>query len=141
LAGNTNENTQLSLTGWELISPLRQGSEGVRIGGNAIVHFEKMPRFIAAHYADPITLGNVANAASVSENYANTLFKKIIGTTVKAHITSVRVCRARMLLAETDAKIISIALDSGFRFLSSSYAAFRQLAGNSPAQFRDQIGQ
>ncbi len=131
--------TRLALTGWELIAPPRADTEATRIGGNAIVHFEKILRFIATHYTEAITLGDVAEAASVSENYANTLSKKIIGTTVKAHITSVRVYRARMLLAETDLKIISIALDCGFRSLSSFYDAFHRLIGTSPAEFRSQV--
>ncbi|MEJ6403472.1 helix-turn-helix domain-containing protein [Yoonia sp. 2307UL14-13] len=133
--------TRLALTGWELIAPPRPDTEAVRIGGNAIVHFEKILRFIATHYTEAITLGDVAKAAGVSENYANTLSKKIIGTTVKAHITNVRVFRARMLLAETDDKIISIALDSGFRSLSSFYDAFHRLVGTSPADFRLQVQQ
>jgi len=133
--------TRLALTGWELIAPPRPDTEATRIGGNAIVHFEKILRFIATHYTEAITLGDVAKAACVSENYANTLSKKIIGTTVKAHITNVRVFRARMLLAETDDKIIRIALDSGFRSLSSFYDAFHRLVGTSPAEFRLQVRQ
>lgn len=132
--------TRMALTEWELVAPLREATTGSRTGGNAIVHFDKMLRFIAMHYAEPISLAQVAAVASVSANYANTLFKKIIGTTVKAHIISVRVYSARMLLAETDRKIISISLDCGFRSLSSFYAAFQQLVGVSPAKFRSQLG-
>lgn len=132
--------TRLALSGWEQLSPPRTNTNGARIGGNAVVHFEKMLRFVATNYAEPITLGDVAQTAGVSENYANSLFKKIIGTTVKSHITSVRIFRARMLLAETDDKIISIALDSGFRSLSSFYEAFQRHIGTSPADFRTRIG-
>lgn len=132
--------TRMALTGWTLIKPLSDSAQGARIGGNAVVHFEKMLRFVAANYSDRIGLRDVARAASVSQNYANTLFKKIIGTTVKAHITSVRVYRARMLLAETNGKIITIAHDSGFRSLSSFYEAFRRHIGTSPAKFRAHLG-
>lgn len=127
---------RMALTGWTLLSPPRSDTGAGRIGGNAIVHFEKVLRFIAKNYTDPITLSDVAEAAQVSQNYANTLSKKIIGTTVKAHITNVRLTRARMLLAETDQKIITVALDSGFRSLSSFYDAFHRLVGTSPADFR-----
>ncbi len=131
--------TRLAITGWELIAPPRADADATRIGGNAIFHFEKILRYIATHYIEAITLGDVAKAANVSENYANTLSKKIIGTTIKAHITNVRVYRARMLLAGTEDKIISIALDSGFRSLSSFYEAFHKLVGCSPAEFRSQV--
>ncbi|HHC30061.1 MAG TPA: helix-turn-helix domain-containing protein, partial [Rhodobacterales bacterium] len=42
----------------------------------------------------------------------------------------------RMLLTETDAKVVSIALDSGFRSLSSFYAAFTEAHATSPSQYR-----
>lgn len=133
--------TRLALTDWELIAQPRPDAHAARIGSIAIVHFEKMLRFIATHFTEAISLSDVARAAGVSENYANTLSKKIIGTTIKVHITNVRVFRARMLLAETDDKIISIALDSGFRSLSSFYDAFHRLVGTSPAEFRTQVQQ
>lgn len=128
--------TRMALSGWELIAPVRTNLNLGRIGGNAIAHFETMLRFVAAHYSETITLPDVAQAAGLSENYANALFRKIIGTTIKAHVTNVRIFRARMLLAETDEKIISIALDCGFGSLSSFYDAFQRRIGASPAEFR-----
>ena len=128
--------TRLALEGWQAVSQVNDQMQASRVGGNAILHFDKMLRFISVNFSDPITLGDVADAASVSKNYANTLFKKITGTTVKAHITNVRVFRARMMLAETDSKIVNIALDSGFRSLSSFYEAFQKHMQVSPAQFR-----
>ncbi|WP_342077919.1 helix-turn-helix domain-containing protein [Yoonia sp. SS1-5] len=131
--------TRVALSGWDVIAQPQQLGGRSRIGGNAIVHFERMLRFVAQRYTDPISLADVAEAASVSKNYANTLFKKILGTTVKAHVTEIRVYRARMLLAETDAKILGIALDCGFRSLSAFYEAFQSLTNMTPAQFRRQL--
>lgn len=128
--------TRLALHGWDLIKPPRIHTESIRSAGNAMRHFEKVLRFIAKNYADPITLQDVAEAANVSPNYANALSKKILGTTIKVHINNVRVFHARMLLAETDDKIISIAFDCGFRSNSSFYEAFHRVVGTSPAQFR-----
>jgi len=132
--------TRLALSGWDLVAPARDETRGVPLGGNGIAHFERMLRFIAINYKNPITLSDVASATSISDNYANNLFKRIIGTTVKAHIIRVRVDRARILLSKTDAKIISVSMDSGFRSLSSFYDAFDKLIGVSPAAFRRKIG-
>jgi len=131
--------TRMALSGWELVAPARQTLNSARIGGKPFMHFEKMLRYIGQHFAETITLSDVANAASVSDNYANTLFKKILGTTIKVYITNVRIYRAQMLLAETDAKILSIALDCGFLSLSSFYEAFQRIIGRSPAHYRMQI--
>jgi AraC-like DNA-binding protein len=133
--------TRLALMPWEQIVPPQSKSKKASIATKSVAHFEKMVRYIAINYADAITLGDVAGAADVSENYANTLFKKIMGTTVKAHITSVRINRARMLLAETDAKVISIAHDIGFRSLSAFYEAFHRKVDISPAEFRVRVKQ
>ncbi|MBO6725068.1 MAG: helix-turn-helix domain-containing protein [Rhizobiaceae bacterium] len=127
---------RLSLSSWYTDGAETNVGSRINLGGNMVQHFEKMLRYIAQNFADPITLGDVAKAANVSQNYANTVFKKVLGTTVKAHVTQVRTCRARMLLRGTDEKVISIAYDCGFRSLSSFYDAFQLYVGISPAEYR-----
>jgi AraC-like DNA-binding protein len=131
--------TRMSRDGWtEALPPTRVGNSN-RIGGNAIAHFERMLRFIAMNSLNTINLTDIANSASVSKNYANTLFKRILGTTVKVHITEIRVHRAKTLLAETDEKILNVALDCGFRSLSAFYEAFQASTGKTPALFRANV--
>lgn len=97
-------------------------------------------RFVAANYTTDIGLTDVAKSTGVSPNYANTVFKKMLGTTVKVHLAEIRLTRARMLLLETDEPVINIALDSGFSSSSAFYDAFQQGVGTSPIKYRKQKG-
>lgn len=128
--------TRLAMSRWERIGLIHQETNGAQTSGNGVVYFEKMLRHIGARFNDPITLADVAGSASISDNYANTLFKNFLGSTIKAYIRDLRVNHARMLLSETDEKVINIALDCGFKSLSSFYDAFQKLAATSPAEYR-----
>ena len=110
------------------------------ISGNSVQHIDKMLRFIAANFTHRLTVQDVAREAGVSPNYAITLFKKMLGRTVKEHITDMRIVHAKMLLVETDRKILSVAMDCGFPSLSSFYEAFSCHTGTSPAAFRKDAG-
>ena len=66
---------------------------------------------VAQNYAEPIGLKEIAGHAGVSQNYAITLFKTMLGITVKEHLTELRIYYAEMLLAETGEKVLNIALD------------------------------
>ncbi|MEM7291248.1 MAG: helix-turn-helix domain-containing protein, partial [Pseudomonadota bacterium] len=131
--------TRMALDGWTVAAAGTRRTSAHRVGGHAIVHFERMLRFIALNSCNAISLEDVASAASVSKNYANTLFKKILGTTVKAHIREIRVYRAKTLLVETDDKILRIAMDCGFRSLSAFYESFQSATGTTPALFRKSL--
>jgi AraC family transcriptional regulator, melibiose operon regulatory protein len=51
---------RMSLEGWDVLHlPKHAGTEKI-IGGNAILQFEKMLRYVAEHFADPITSSDVA---------------------------------------------------------------------------------
>lgn len=129
--------SRMALDGWVVAAEGMRSPGTNKVGGNAIIHFERMLRYITLHSFEALSLTDVANAASVSKNYANTLFKKILGTTVKSHIMEIRVYRAKTLLTETDDKILSIAMDCGFRSLSAFYDAFQAATKTTPATFRD----
>lgn len=60
-----------------------------------------------------------------------------MGVSIKNHLTRTRLSHAKMLLSETDQKIVTVAMDSGFGSLSSFYEAFTEHNdGLSPAKYR-----
>jgi len=127
---------RLSVEGWETLLEATVQRKTQTVGGKGIVQFEKMLRFIANRYGNPIKIRDVAAQAGLSERYAISLFSKLLGRTIKQHINDTRMFHARMLLKETDLKILTIALDTGFGSLSAFYDAFTKSAGMSPAAFR-----
>ena len=127
---------RLAIEGWEVLLPSNRTLQKKLIGGKAVTQFEKMLRFISGNYANKITVKSVANSGDVSPNYAMSLFRKILGVTIKEHITDIRIFHAKMLLSDTNDKILSIAMDSGFSSLSAFYDTFQHKAGITPAKFR-----
>lgn len=127
---------RLGMQGWDTLLTL--GLRGVApiAGGQRVVQFERMLRFVADNYTEQISVLDVASAASISRNYAITIFRRMLGRTIKEHIMDLRLLHSRMLLSETDSKILTIALNSGFGSLSSFYEAFQSYYGISPAAFR-----
>jgi len=93
-------------------------------------------RFISETFSKTITISDVAEAGGISKNYAMVLFQKILGNTIKEHLTDTRIFHAKMSLTDTNNNILSIALDCGFGSLSSFYYTFQSKIGMSPGEFR-----
>ncbi len=131
---------RMALEGYDVLLD-GAGASVVDVAGRiAMKHTESMLRFIADSYAEPITVPDVAAHAGLSPSYAMSLFRRTVGVTIKEHITRIRLSHAQMLLANSDLKIISVAMDSGFNSLSSFYDAFQTHVAKTPAAFRNEAG-
>jgi AraC family transcriptional regulator, melibiose operon regulatory protein len=99
---------------------------------------EQMACYIAQHYTQPLSVEDIGKVVDLHPNYAMSLFKKTFGTTLVAYVTQHRVSHAQRLLATTDAKVVDIALTSGFTSTSRFNAAFQAECGCSPRAYRQQ---
>ncbi len=105
-------------------------------GFKSVRQVSDMLQFIAAHFYRPISVTDIAEHVGVSPNYAMSVFRRVVGVPIKYFVTRTRLSHAQMLLATSDDKILSIAMDSGFGSLSSFYEAFQMHVGTTPAEFR-----
>lgn len=101
---------------------------------------ELMACIIAQRYREPLSVEKIGQMVGLHPNYAMGLFKKTFGTTLIDHITGHRIAHAKRLLVTSDAKILDIALDSGFNSVSRFNAAFRTAEGCTPREFRTAHG-
>ncbi len=127
---------RLAIEGWEVLLPPHHTPGKNFIGLSAVTQFEKMLRFISRNFHQRLTVDIIAEVGGVSRNYAMSLFRKILGITIKEHLTDIRLFHAKMLLVDTNDKILSIAMDCGFGSNSVLYDNFQQKVGVSPAKFR-----
>jgi AraC-like DNA-binding protein len=97
---------------------------------------EQMARYIAQHYTNPLAVEEISHSVGLHPGYAMTLFQKTFGMTLIEYITQHRLSHAQRLLATTDEKVLSVALDSGFGSLSRFNDAFRRAFGSTPRQHR-----
>ncbi|WP_321949150.1 AraC family transcriptional regulator [Paraburkholderia sp. J10-1] len=86
---------------------------------------------------DAHTLASLASAAGVSEFYFLRTFSAVAGVTPHQYLLRARLRAAALRLAADDeAKIVDVALASGFNDLSNFNAAFRAEFGASPRAWR-----
>ncbi|MDB6171894.1 MAG: Transcriptional regulator, AraC family [Chthoniobacteraceae bacterium] len=92
--------------------------------------------FIAEHYADTISVDDVARVAGMSRRGLQQAFTEHVGCTPGDKIRQVRLDYAKRRLAETEEKIESIAQRSGYPSLNTFFVAFRKSEKTTPAEFR-----
>ena len=92
--------------------------------------------YIEEHFAEKITLTALSERFYISEFYLCRLFKEYAGRTLISYLTSLRVERAKQLLATTDMSVERVAALSGFGSVSSLGKAFRTSLGLSPRDYR-----
>ena len=133
----SNRLRRVGLEGWDVLLDPRSASSVLDADVRTMNHVEALLRFIADKFNQPITITDIATGVSLSAGRAMTLFKQVMGVSIKHHLTRTRLSHAKMLLSETDQKIVNIAIDSGFGSLSSFYEAFSEHnEGMSPAKYR-----
>jgi AraC-like DNA-binding protein/predicted transcriptional regulator YdeE len=83
-----------------------------------------------------IELAAVARHAGISQWHFQKIFKALTGETLKSYIRARRFAAALAQLATADARIIDIALASGFETQESFTRAFRKAFGITPGAYR-----
>lgn len=127
-----------SIEGWRLMST--QGavaiSQSAIVSDKQMARVQKMVRFMAEQYTQPITVADIAAAGGVSEGYGMGLFQKTLSLSMTSYLTKLRLYHAKSALVESHEKIVTIAMDSGFGSLSRFYEVFSKDTGQTPQSFR-----
>jgi len=93
-------------------------------------------QFIREHFAERLSLRDVAAALGVSGSHLCRVFQKEAGTTPFAFLRSVRVEQTRRNLQETARKLSDIAAAGGFGTTKAMNRAFQIELGMSPSAYR-----
>lgn len=91
--------------------------------------------FIEEHYAENITLEQLAGQAGMNPNYFCRFFRQITQRTPIDYVNYYRVECAREQLSATDATITEVALGCGFNDISYFIKTFRRHMGMTPGQY------
>lgn len=96
----------------------------------------KSIRFIDTHFKEKITLAQLAEVSRLSPTTFRRTFVKVLNTTPNAYLATIRINRARELLAKTDMTVEAIAAECGFYDSSHFVRTFRKLRHETPTAFR-----
>lgn len=98
--------------------------------------FHQMLRYIETHYAEKITLADIAASASISKTEANRCFQMNMHASPLNALNDYRLSLARDLLLSTQDSIIDIALMTGFDNYSYFHRMFKRKYDMTPRQLR-----
>lgn len=100
------------------------------------VLIEEVKDYIREHYAEDLSIKELADVACVSQNYFSAMFKKETGQNYKAYLTSIRMEEALKLLQETDYKTYEIGEKVGYNNVRRFVDAFKQIYSVSPMEYK-----
>ena len=96
----------------------------------------KLTKYIEEHYAEKLSSKALGREFFVNECYLHRVFKEIEGMTVMEYQHSVRMERAKRLLAETGSSVSAIGYEVGYNTLSHFSRVFKKMFGVSPSEYR-----
>jgi AraC family transcriptional regulator, regulatory protein of adaptative response / methylphosphotriester-DNA alkyltransferase methyltransferase len=102
--------------------------------------FREAAAVVEAEFARPITLEEVARRVATSPRQLRRAFSEVGGTSFRSFLTSVRMGRARELLASTDIPVAEVARRVGYRQATQFTKAFRRAYAATPSEFRARRG-
>jgi AraC-like DNA-binding protein len=103
------------------------------------VSVSKARAFIAQHLDEPLSLEQVARAASMSAFYFCKIFKEAVGVTFTDYVARTRVEKTKHLLLNPNVRVSEAAYDAGFQSLSQFNRVFRRIVGEAPSAYRDRL--
>lgn len=127
----------LSETWLLLLDELRNHSNALpQTGAEQRDRLRGMIAYIHRHYADKLTLSEIAKAVGVSGREASRCFKKNIGQSPVEYLIAFRLNEAKKLLRESGLPIMEIGLRCGFSDSAYFGRAFRAAFGVTPGAYR-----
>ncbi len=92
--------------------------------------------WMETHYAQPVTLGELAERAGINDKYLCRLFREYTGCTPIDYLNRLRVEGACYEMAVNGRSVTEAAFDSGFNDLSYFSRTFKKYKGMTPKEYR-----
>ncbi len=105
-------------------------------GGKDNFLLEQIEEYISGHIGDRLQVKDIAEHFGYNEKYLTTIFREKTNTSLKQHIISAKMERARFLLCNTNASVTEIAWYLNYWNEQSFATAFKKCMGMTPSEFR-----
>lgn len=100
------------------------------------IRMQKMLQFIHEHYAQALSLHDIAHAANISKSEASRCFQQYLHDSPVHYLLSYRLAKAKLALQNQTMAISEIASSCGFSSTSYFGKLFRKKTGVTPMQYR-----
>lgn len=91
-----------------------------------------MTHYIHQHYAEDLTLADLADKVYISRNHLSIIFKNMTGESFNTYLTRVRIEKARELLLERDLLVYEVAERVGYKNIPYFSTLFKKMTGMNP---------
>ena len=95
--------------------------------------------FIEQHYADPLSVADLASVCCFSEYHFMRFFKKYMGESAMEYVRNVRLAKAAELIEQGAQSSLEVSLSCGFNNLSYFHREFKEKYGMTPGAFQRKI--
>lgn len=109
-----------------------------RRGGRLDKNVELAQQYIQEHYREKITLGQVAEALNISQGHLSSTFKKQAGQNFSDYVNTVKVEKAKELIATHKYMMYEISDILGFDTQYYFSTVFKKMAGCTPKEYEMQ---
>lgn len=106
--------------------------------GNEYVPIERALKYIEQHYAESITLSDVAGYVHLNATYLSSLFKQRTGSSFVERLNEIRIQDAKRRMLHSDEKLANIAEQTGFTNIRHFNRVFKSATGMAPKVYREQ---
>ena len=97
---------------------------------------QKATEYIKNNYMNKITLESVAAHVYLSPSYLSRIFKEKTGQNFNGYLNSIRVSRAKQMLSEENADLVSVSIAVGYDDRSYFSKVFKRITGLTPHSFK-----
>lgn len=118
----------------EILHELKNGMEHKEDISNYAI--KKAIAYIRMHYAENISLEEIADRLDITPEYLSTLFNREVGINFSGFLRDFRLSHAKRLLKGTDKKVYEIAQEVGYPDSKYFNRVFKENVGVSPREFR-----
>lgn len=119
---------------WE-VEAIREQST-ISGSGSQIPTLQNMLTYIQNHYAQSITLADIAASGAMCRSKCCNLFRKVLHQSPLEFTQNFRIQKSIRLLLDTDDSITEIAASCGFNKSSYYIECFHRIMGQSPGKYR-----
>lgn len=99
----------------------------------------EVKEYVSEHYAEPISLADLAARFFISPYYLSQLFKQKTGDTYMNFLAQIRINKAKELLERTDLKVYEICQKVGYSDTQHFARLFERLTSFKPSEYRKNI--
>ena len=97
---------------------------------------QRMHELAQSHFNGSFSLENAAESLAMNAAYLSRLFKQQCGQNYSDYLISLRIERAKELLADPTVKVYEIGYEIGYKNTQHFYKVFKQATGMTPTEYR-----